>query len=258
MADEPKDMMAREIDEELRRERLFKLWDTYGVYVIAAAALVVAGVAGWKYYEHQQARASEVASTQYIIALNKFAVKQPYEAQKAMEELLTNAPAGYAALARLRLAAYDGAEGNAAEALAAYEKVAQDKSVDPMLADFARLQSAMLKFDNLSFTELKNQLSRLATDKSPWRFSAREVLGLGAAKAGLNPEARNHFKRLVDDPLTPPGISERAKVMMAVLAEAERAKAAPPPAKDKAEAPAKVEPMKEDKGKTVPGGSKTK
>ena len=37
MADEPKDMMAREIDEELRRERLLKLWDTYGTYVLAAA-----------------------------------------------------------------------------------------------------------------------------------------------------------------------------------------------------------------------------
>jgi len=261
MADEPKDMMAREIDEELRRERLLKLWDTYGTYIIAAAVLVVAGVGGWKYYENRRAQANEAASTQYIIALRDFALKRPYEAQKALEELLPKAPSGYAALARLRLAAYDGAEGNAAEALTTYDQIAKDGSVDPMLKDFARLQSAMLKFDIISFTDLKNQLSPLATDRSPWRYSARELLGLGAAKAGRSAEARNYFQRLLDDGTTPPGISERARVMVAVLAEAERTNA-PPPAAVKTEAPTKVLPSKEgnseDKGKVAPGGNKTK
>jgi len=261
MADEPKDMMAREIDEELRRERLLRLWDTYGTYIVAAALLVVAGVGGWKYYEHRQAQANMAASTQYLIALRDFALKRPYEAQKALEELLPKAPSGYAALARLRLAAYDGAEGNAAEALAAYDQIAKDGSVDPILKDFARLQSAMLKFDSISFTELKNQLSPLATERSPWRYSARELLGLGAAKAGWPAEARNYFQRLLDDRATPTGISERARVMVAALAEAERARASPL-AIEKPETPTKVEPSKEgkggDKGKVTPGGNKTK
>ena len=30
-------MLAREIDEELRRDRLFQLWDKYGTYVLAVA-----------------------------------------------------------------------------------------------------------------------------------------------------------------------------------------------------------------------------
>lgn len=255
MAEEP-DLMSREIEEELRRERLFKLWDKYGTYVVGAAVLLVLGVAGWQYYGYRQARANESASNQYIIALTDFAGKRSYEAQKALEELLAKAPAGYATLARLRLAAYDGAEGNMAEALAAYDQIAKDKSVDPLLADFARLQSAMLKFEKASFTELRNQLSPLAVDKSPWRHSARELLGLGAAKAGRPEEAKNHFQRLLNDRATPQGIAERARVMMAVLAKA----GAAPPATEKSETSGKVEPHQEikndDKSKGAPGSSK--
>jgi hypothetical protein len=258
MAQEP-DLMSREIEEELRRERLFKLWDTYGLYVVAAAVLLVLGVAGWQYYTHRQARASEAASAEYLEALMLFNGNRPYDAQKALEDLLAKAPAGYAILARLRLAAYDVAEGNTAEALDAYDKIAKDKSIDPLLADFARLQSAMLKFDKVGFTQLKNQLTPLAGDKSPWRYTARELLGLGAAKAGKTPEAKSHFQRLLSDRTTPPGISERARVMMLVLAESERAAA--PAATEKSETPAKVEPgqetkNKEDKGKGAPGSSK--
>jgi len=258
MANEPHDLMSREIEEELRRERFLRLWNTYGIYVVAAAVLLVAGVGGWKLYEHRQAQANAAASTKYIIALTDFAGKRTYEALKSLEELVAQAPAGYATLAKLRLAAYDGAEGNAAEALATYDRIAKDASVDPLLADYARLQSAMLKFDGADFTELKNQLRPLAIDRSPWRYSARELLGLGAAKSGRPAEAKNYFQRLLADRGTPPGISERARVMMAALTEAERAKP-PPDAAEKSETPGKVEPSQEDKGedKAAAGGKKT-
>ena len=36
----------QEVDEEVRREQLKKLWDRYGNYVVAALVLVVAAVRG--------------------------------------------------------------------------------------------------------------------------------------------------------------------------------------------------------------------
>lgn len=243
MADEPKDMLAREIDEELRREQLLRLWDKFGTYVLAGAVAVVVGVGGWKYYEHQQAVASEAASTRFIIALRDFAVKRPADAQKALEELVAVAPAGYAALTRLRLAAHEAAEGNSADAAAAYDEVAKDSSVDPLLADFARLQSAMLKMDTGLFVDVKNRLTPLASDKNPWRYTARELLGIAAYKASKPAEARNYFQRLAADRAAPPGVSERAKLMLAVLSQEEHA-SAPSTATEKSEPAVKLPPLK--------------
>ena len=36
-----------EVDEEVRREQLKKLWERYSIYIIAGAILIVATVGGW-------------------------------------------------------------------------------------------------------------------------------------------------------------------------------------------------------------------
>ena len=40
-----------EVDEEVRREQLKKLWERYGNYAIAAAFVVVLAVAAWRGYD---------------------------------------------------------------------------------------------------------------------------------------------------------------------------------------------------------------
>jgi hypothetical protein len=158
--------------------------------------------------------------------------------------LLATAPTGYVTLARLRLAAAEQSAGNLAEAVAAFDEVAKDGSVDPILADYARLQAAMLKLDSASFTEVKNRLTPLTNDLNPWRYSAREYLGMALYKAGRPGEARNYFQRLVADRTTPPGIADRARMMVALLSEADEAKAAPGVKTD-----APPQPAKDNKGK---------
>jgi hypothetical protein len=75
---------------------------------------------------------------------------------------------------------------------------------------------------------MQNRLNDLLADANPFRFSARELLGLAAHRAGKTEEARREFQRLVGENGVPPAIGERARMMMAVLTEAELAKNAPP------------------------------
>lgn len=78
------------------------------------------------------------------------------------------------------------------------------------------------------------------SDASPWRYSARELLGLAAFKAGKSNDARTILTPLFVDQATPQSITERAQIVMAEIAAGEIAKkstsdtpgspAAPPPA----------------------------
>ena len=221
-----RDSLAREVDEELRREQLLRLWEKYGTYVVAAIALIVVGVGGVKYYQYRSAVAAEAAGARLAAATRRPASENSAEAQNILQEIGSTGPAGYATLARLRMAAADREAGRLAEAAATYEAIASGGG-DRLLADYARLQAASLKLDTAGFTDMQNRLNDLAADGNPWRASARELLGLAALKAGKTEDARQQFQRLLSDRDTPPSISERARIMMAMLTEAELSAPAP-------------------------------
>jgi hypothetical protein len=134
-------------------------------------------------------------------------------------------PSGYGLMARLRLAAADAAAGHSDKALAAYEAIARQPGIDRMLADYARLQTAMLKADTADWTEMQNRLLDLAAEGNPWKHNARELLGLAAMKVGNLTEARGQFEKLVSDRTAPQTISERANIVMAEIVQSEMAKA---------------------------------
>jgi hypothetical protein len=98
---------------------------------------------------------------------------------------------------------------------------------------------------------MQNRLNDLAADGNAWRFSARELLGLAAQKAGKTDEARKYFQGLLGDRNTPPGVGERARVMMAMLTEAELSSTAQPsaPGAQAPQATKEATPTVDDKAK---------
>jgi hypothetical protein len=220
------DGLLREVEEELRRERLEKIWKEYGTYLLVAAVVVVLGVLGYKYWENRQITAAESAGAQYEDALLLLTDKKDGSAAKEFEKLATEGGGGYRSLAQLQLAGAQYKQGKKAEALATYEALSSDNRADAMLRGFARLQAAGLRIGDADFTEIENRLTPLMADDSPWRYSAREMLGLAAFKAGKTTDARTILTPLFVDQATPQSITERAQIVMAEIAAGELAKKA--------------------------------
>lgn len=220
------DGLLREVEEELRRERLEKIWKEYGTYVIAAAAFVVLAVAGYKFWESQRLAAAQDAGSRYEEVLLLLNDKKEGSAEKELEKIAVEGAGGYRALAQLQLAGVQARQGKKAEALATYEALGNDGSADTMLRDFARLQAAGLRAGEADFTEMENRLTPLMVDDSPWRYSARELLGLAAFRAGKTSEARTILTPLFVDQQTPQSVAERVQIVMAEIAAGEIAKKA--------------------------------
>ena len=259
------DNLLREVEEELRRERLEKLWKQYGNYVIAAAALIVVVVLGYKYLEQVRQEAAEAAGAQYAAAMILKSDGKKEEAAKAFETLAKEGPSGYQALARLQLAGLLNEQGKPAEALAVYELLAKDGSADSLLRGFAALQAASLRVGEADWTEMENRLNDLAADDSPWRYNARELLGLAAFKAGKHDEARKILEPLLADEKTPQGVVDRVQVVMGQIVATELAKQAAVSASDSpkaaADASTKVAPSGDAAAASenaAPGGNEKK
>lgn len=227
------DALFREVEEELRREQFAKLWDRFGIYFIGLAVAVVVAVAGAKLWESHRLSAANAAGAEYEAAVALATSGKVEDAAKAFEAIGSTGPAGYTDLARLSEAGAYLKLDKRAEALAVFDKLADDRSADPLLSNFARLQAASLRLGEADFTEMQNRLKPLTADDSPWRFTARELLGTAALEAGKLDEARATLAPLLADPGLGQSANERIGRLMAKLATAELGGApSPAPAPD--------------------------
>jgi hypothetical protein len=201
----------REVDEEVRREQLLKLWRRHSKHVIAAVLLVlavVAAVLGWRAWQEQ--RRIERANA-YLAA----AALPPAEAVVAYDAMAGED--GYGVLARLREAALLAELGRKAEALAAFEAVSLDRDVPQVYRDLAVILHAQHALGQADSGELIRRLEPLTAADNPWRFPAMELTALAELHAGNTARARTLFLTLADDPAAPAGLRGRASEIAATL-----------------------------------------
>ncbi|HRY06931.1 MAG TPA: tetratricopeptide repeat protein [Hyphomicrobiaceae bacterium] len=232
------DTLMREVEEELRRERLEQLWKQYGTYLLLAAVILVIAVGGYQFNKSRQQAAANTAGAAFANAVYLVGEKKLDEARKVFEGLAENGPFGYAALARLKLAGLDVEAGDKAKAISQYEALARSSNADDLLKSFARIQIASLKIGEVDFTEVENRLNDLAGESNPWRANARELIGLAALKAGKLDAARKPLEQILADPTSPSDVRERAQMLMAEIISAELAKVSPAPVPKTEAAPA--------------------
>lgn len=227
MADD-RDSLLREVDEELRREQMQKIWERYNGLILGVAATIVLAVGGYKFMQSRQITAAETAGADFTAALKLSDDKKADEALKAFEKIAQSGPSGYAALAKMHLASAHLKAGRSAEALTAYESLAKDEQADELLKSFAKLQAASLRLGDADWTEIQNRLTPLAGDSGAFKTSARELLGLSAFKAAKLDEARKYLEPLLIDPEASRAIQDRVRIVMAQIAAAEVGKATAP------------------------------
>ncbi len=97
------DNFLREIDEEVRRDKLAEVWRRYGNLIVGALLLIVAAVAGWRFYEYRQEQQAQAVSARFESALKASREQRGEEAEKALAEMAGQGPDGYRTVARFRL-----------------------------------------------------------------------------------------------------------------------------------------------------------
>lgn len=208
-----------EVDEEVRREQLKKLWERYGNYVVAVVFLIIAGVAAWRGYDYWQTRQAAVAGAAYDAAARLSEEGKHSEAEAAFAKLATEGTAGYRVLARLREAA-EIADRDPKAAVAAYDKIAAETAGQPLVSELAAIRAAFLLVDTAKLDEMTQRLEPLAQPSGAFRHSARELLALSAWRNRDTAAMRRWSDAAKNDPEAPSGIRARMDVLASLLPEA--------------------------------------
>ncbi len=207
----------QEVDEEVRRERLKKLWQHYGNYIIAGCLLVIVAVGAWRGYEWWQTKRAAEAGAAFEQAVTLAESGKHEEAEVAFGKLATDGTAGYRVLARLREAALLARTDRKA-AVNAYDEIAADKSAGQVMRDLAAVRAGFLLVDNASYGDMRARLEPLTGPDRTFRHSARELLALSAWKNGDMGAVRQWTDMIAADPQTPPGTRSRAEVLNDLIA----------------------------------------
>jgi hypothetical protein len=209
----------QEVDEEVRREQLKKLWERYGHYAVAAAVLVVAAVGGWRGYSWWEAKKAAESGAAFEAAITLADAGKHAEAEAAFGKIVADGTTGYRNLARVREAA-ELAQTDAKAALAAYDKIASDRSLSPVLQDLASLRAGAILLDTGAFEEARVRLEPLTANDRTFRHTARELLVLAAWRAGDTTGAKRWIDMIMTDLQTPPATRSRVEMLVALGAGA--------------------------------------
>ena len=201
----------REVEEDVRKERLEKLWKAYGDYVIALLAVIILGIAGYELWQRYEDSQRAKASSAFVAAQQ---ITNPTQAAAAFAALSKTAPGGYGELSRLSEAGALAAAGKTGDAVALYKDIANDTGP---LGAVARIRAAWLVADTASRSDLAALLEPVNGATSVWRQMAREVLAYSDYKAGKLTDATAEFDALAADPDAPDALKSRARAFSGFL-----------------------------------------
>lgn len=204
-----------EVDEEVRRERLRKLWERYNWLILAVAVLVVAGVAGWRGYEYYQSKQAAESGAQFEAAMSLAEAGKLEEATAAFDKIAQTGTSGYRVLARLRAASVTAARDKAA-AVKGFDAVAADSSIDSKLRDLAAIRAGFLLVDSAPLTEMQQRLEPLTGAQGTFRHTARELLALSAFRAKDAAAIKRWADMITGDLESPAAMRGRVEALLAL------------------------------------------
>jgi hypothetical protein len=205
-----------EVDEEVRREQLKKLWDKYSIYIVALALLIVAGVGGWRGYQYLEAKKAAEAGNAFNKAIELAEQNKHTEAETAFADLAAKGTYGYRLLSRFRLAA-EVQKRDPKAAVQMFDELAADRSIGAEQQELARVRSGGLLVDSASYADMKQRLEADTAPNATFRHVARELLALSALRANDSTAARKWLEMISSDTETSPSVRSRADALQALL-----------------------------------------
>lgn len=201
-----------EVNEELRRDKLYALMRRYGWIAVLAVLLLVGGAA-WNEWRKASERAQAEAFGDAVIA----ALDAPDREARAAALAGLDASGGRAGILQLLIAAEAMTADDRTTALRALQAVADDASLSTGYRQLATLKRVIIGGADLPMDEREAALSGLAQPGFPFRPLALEQIALLRIEAGQTDAALAVLTGLLDEPDVTPGLRRRVTQLIVAL-----------------------------------------
>lgn len=207
----------REVDEELRKERIGTVWSRYGLWILAALAVLIAAGVGYGLWHSAQVKQAARESEMLDKIIADLGTGQDKTVAPQLTTLKASDSDGYRAAALLTEADLALGKGNAVAAAAAFGRIAADTGLPQPYRDLALVRQTAAEFDTVSPAVVIARLTPLARPGNPWFGSAGEMVGAAYLKQGKPERAAPLFAAVAKDDSVPETIRARTVQMAGTL-----------------------------------------
>lgn len=201
---------VREVDENLRRDRLRDFGKKYGGWLAVAVALFLAASGGWIWWQQHQQQLSQSHAEELSGLFTDIGAGKVADAPKKLDALAQSSSKAVRASALFTRAALAIQQNDEKLAIAKFREIAADNSLPQPYRDIALIRQTALEFDSLKPDEVITRLQPLAKPGNAWFGTAGEMTAMALIKQGKKDEAGRLFAAIANDKTVPDSIRSRS------------------------------------------------
>ncbi len=201
----------RQIDDDLRKDKVKRLWKNYGSYTIILFSIIVLSIIGYQIYLGSKANYNEKLVERYLkSSINEnyeFSINEFNEIGEQNNKLLS----GLALLRSANLAFELGKYEHGEEILL---NLAFNKNIDKLIRDISLYFYLIYNIDEMNIEEIQSFISEMKINDSKLKFLYKEILAIKYLINDNGKEATKLFEEIIKDPNSPENLKTRSKKLI--------------------------------------------
>jgi hypothetical protein len=211
------DTFMREVDEELRKERLNTIVSRYGWAIVGAIVLLLGAVGGYIWWQDRQEKQAATQGEALLEALDSMESGNRNAAAAKVGPLAESDVEGYRVAALFARASSQAEAGQNPAAIATLKSIADNQQIAEPYRQAALVRQTALEYDQLQPRIVIQRLGPLARPGQAWFGTAGEMVGIAHLRMRRPDLAGPLFKQIGEDRTVPSSIRTRAVQMAGSL-----------------------------------------
>ena len=199
--------ILRQVDEELRQDRLLNLWRRYRVYLIGGLILLIGSVLGYQINKSVNQSFYEDEVEKYISSSDLVDFNQTIENLSKIEssnQLLISD------IAQIKIAAILMENGKIQESKNTLLEIINEGKTDTVLTDLAIYFYLMSGINDMPIDEISKYLTNNKLENSSFKYLFKETIAIKNLLVGNIELSKEKFDELINDINTPRDIVIRS------------------------------------------------